>query len=157
MSDLISADFQQIIFRLPDENYDELTDGQRTSFVDYFGGVRTELNTQRLGFKATIPEPREQARIMMVQLAEIAQSTAYLSKSTAITCYDFHRRITEADWDRGFRIRQGLLYVPQQGGSLSRGRLDCKGQEYYPAKKQFLTKGFSLEMVEGDDKFLGVF
>jgi hypothetical protein len=146
LDDLFASD-TQIVLRCDREDYQTPVQGERNVLVDYFGGVRVQVGTQRLTFKASIKDPREQALIMMSELAKppIANQQAIL------TCYDYHRRINREDMVRGFRVRRGILYVDSGNGTMSQGYIHCPTRtEIRPVNGQHFTQGFGLEFVEKD-------
>lgn len=146
LEDLFMGD-TQIVLRCDREDYQTPVQGERNVLVDYFGGVRVQVGTQRLTFRASIKDPREKALIMISELAK--PPTA--NQQVILTCYDYHRRVDREDMLRGFRIRRGILHVDSGAGTLSQGYIDCPTrQEIVPANRQYFTQGFGLEFLEKD-------
>jgi uncharacterized protein YbjQ (UPF0145 family) len=144
LEDLFLGD-TQIVLRCDREDYQTPVQGERNVFVDYFGGVRVQVGTQRLTFKASIKDPRETALIMMTELAKPPGG----NQQVILTCYDYHRRVDRNDMVRGFRIRQGILHVDSGTGTLSQGYIHCPSRmEVVPANRQYYTQGFGLEFIE---------
>jgi hypothetical protein len=144
LEDLFMGD-TQIVLRCDREDYQTPVQGERNVFVDYFGGVRVQVGTQRLTFKASIKDPRETALIMMTELAKPPST----NQQVILTCYDYHRRVDRADMVRGFRIRQGILHVDSGTGTLSQGYIYCPTRtEVVPRDRQYFTQGFGLEFLE---------
>jgi hypothetical protein len=146
LGDLIVND-SQIHLRVDRSDYGYSTEGEKNVYSDYWDGVRVETGFQRLGFKATVKDPRERLEIMMRRLARPSD----LGRHVLVTCYDFHKRLTEEDDDRGYRIRTGIMNVSGSGsGSLSQGYVRCDGSEVAPRNRQYYTEGFSIEFLEKD-------
>lgn len=152
-----------LIIRTPAEDYSAVTEGEASSYYDYFSPnlAGVTLNTRRYGFTLQIKDQREEIYLALKELATLSTSTGYANYTT-ITCFDYHRVDCGtgnlwAAYQQGFTTRVGKIMVfDGVGGTVRTGRMNCNESTIPPtitevpenSPYQRFGKGFSVKFLE---------
>ena len=152
-----------LIIRTPAEDYSAVTEGEASSYYDYFSPnlAGVTLNTRRYGFTLQIKDQREEIYLALKELATLSTSTGY-ANYTMITCFDYHRVDCGtgnlwAAYQQGFTTRVGKIMVfDGVGGTVRTGRMNCNESTIPPtitevpenSPYQRFGKGFSVKFLE---------
>jgi hypothetical protein len=122
IADLFNASGLNI--RVQPQTYTRIEEGEKSKFNDFFNGVGYQQSPQRVGFNLAVADVRDELAIALSEISRASLGSGYTDFS-AIDVLDYCRLDTKADYDRGYTIRRGQIWVENLTGTIRRGQIEC--------------------------------
>ena len=135
--------------RVQSDAYTRIDDDTDSKFEDFFDNVGYNLSPKRIGFNIAIQDKRDELALALKELVKLSVSSNYRT-FTPITVYDYLRPENKADYDRGYAIRTGKIWITNLTATVQKGKLLCATPAVEVPQIGRFNNGFNL-------RFLGVY
>lgn len=139
-------DGDNLSLRINPESYTRIEEGENSKFSDYFSGAGYQQSPQRIGFQVSVVDSRDELPIALMQLSKSRLGAGYTDFSP-LTIYDYCRPESKQDYDRGYAVRVGQIWVQNLSASRQKGRILCDTPPIeYPQAGRY-NSGFTLKFL----------
>jgi len=140
-------DGNNLILKINSKFYSKVTQGRNVSLDKGVSVASLQTDSKFLGFRVKVQDSRDALRIC---ITELANYTAGIDSCNGnpINILDYHYCHDRVDYQQGYRSRTGVFVadISDVTGSITKGSIDCSGQEQITGGKH--SSGFGFKFME---------
>jgi hypothetical protein len=110
--------------RIQPDTYTRVEEGTQSTFNDFFDGVGYNQSPVRIGFNIAIQDKRDELALAIKELSKLSLGTKYTDFQT-VTVWDYLRPENAADYQAGYAIRVGKIWIENLTATVQKGNLIC--------------------------------